>query len=227
MIKIFDNRVQLCRLLNSRTGFLYRQCSLNIHSIDRFRRNRCPLLTGTDKICFSSASNHGCSSAAFSFSLRIYSAAETGLEEFKDFIISDLQVTSACLCQESRIRLVKHVHTILPVLNPQAKTKLRVGPDIVIDRSAGFLRGQYQMNAKRTSYLCDADKLLHKFRFFPLQFCKLIDNDKQVRNRHRGFVALIKTCVKVYIVDAVLSKYTLSPRIFTLDADHRTAHLVP
>ena len=46
-----------------------------------------------------------------------------GLKEFKDLIVADLHVASACLCQECGIRAVQHFHGILLVLDTEAELK--------------------------------------------------------------------------------------------------------
>ena len=121
---------------------------------------------------------------------------------------------------------MKHVHTVLPVLHAQAQTELGVRPDVVIHSTAGLLCRQDQVHTKGTSDLGDADELLHELRFLTLEFCELVDDDKQMRHRYTRLVALIQTGIEIDIIDTVLGEDALPAHIFTLDTDHGAAHLV-
>ena len=121
---------------------------------------------------------------------------------------------------------MEHVHGVLPVLHAQAEAEFGVGPDVVVHGSAGLLGRQDQVHAKGASHLGDADQLLHELGLLALEFRELVDNDKEVRHRHRGLVALVQPRIEVDVVDAVFRENALPAHVFALDADHGAADLV-
>ena len=121
---------------------------------------------------------------------------------------------------------MQHVHTVLPVLYAKAELELGVGPDIVVNCTAGLLCRKDQVHAKTSADLRDADQLLHEFRLFSLELRELIDDDKQMRNRLIRLMVLVKLCIQINIIDAVIREDPLPSQVLTLDTDHSPAHLV-
>ena len=74
-------------------------------------------------------------------------ARPAALEQFKDFVVADLQVTASGLRQIRGLHAVQHVHRVLTVLHAQAETELTVRPDVFVDRAGRPLRGQNHVHA--------------------------------------------------------------------------------
>ena len=149
-----------------------------------------------------------------------------GLKEFKDLIVADLHVASACLCQECGIRAVQHFHGILLVLDTEAELKARVRPDIAVDRPGRPLRCEDQMYTEASSDLGDRDQLLHELRLLPFKLRELVDNDEQMLHWLIRLPRLIKRSVRVDPVHTVLGKDPLSAVNFTVDRDHGPIDLI-
>ena len=90
---------------------------------------------------------------------------------------------------------MQHIIAVLTVLHPQAEPELGVAPDVVVYGSAGLLGREDQVYAQAPAHLRHADQLFHKFRLFPLQLCKLINDDKQMRHGNRSLAVFIQLCI--------------------------------
>ena len=113
----------------------------------------------------------------------IVGAAPCRLTQCKIFVIAYLQVEPAGIFQAGGIRAFEHILTVARVLHAQTDAKLGVAPDLVIDHAGGLLRCKDQMDAQASADTGSADQLVHKFRLLALQFCKLVRNNEQVRQR--------------------------------------------
>ena len=76
------------------------------------------------------------------------------------------------------------------------------------------------MNAQASPDLGDTDEFLHEIRFFPLQFGKLIDDDKQMGDRFLHIAAFVQLGVFVDIVDPRAVEHSLPPAVLTFDRHH-------
>ena len=121
---------------------------------------------------------------------------------------------------------MKHIHAVLAVLHSQAEFEFGIAPDIFVHRTAGFLSGQNQMHPQAAPHLGHTDKLPHKIRLFPLQFRKLVNDDKKMGNRLPGLSVLIQSGIGVNVVYTVLVKDPLPAHIFALNGNHGALYLV-
>ena len=209
-VQILDHCIQLCFLFSILPGspafFLIRP------SANQFR------LSGTGQ--------KSRSLSRFACILFINRPAVTGLKQFINLVISNLQITASCLGNKRGVRLMQHIVAVLTILHSETEPEFGIAPDIVIHRSAGLLRSKDQMDAQTSSDLSHTDQFFHKVGFLPLQLCELIYNDKQVRNGNLCLMVFIQPGIQVDIVYPVLGKDSLSACILALDGNHGPAHLI-
>ena len=176
---------------------------------------------------FACRSNHCCNFLlAALVAVVIRCTAPTGLKQLIYFIIADLKITPARLCNISRIRLVQHIVTVLSVLNTQTKSEFCIWPNVIVNRTARFLCCKNKVNSKTSSDLCNTDQLTHKIGFFLFQLRKFINYDNKVRNRCGSFTALIQPRVVVYVIHTVFAENSLTAKVFALNWNHRSANLI-
>ena len=138
-------------------------------------------------------------------------AAPCGLAERKVLVISDLQIESAGLLQFGGFGAFQHFHTVAAILYLQTDPEFRVAPDLVVDHAARLLRCEDQVNAEASADTRRTDQLVHEFRLLFFQLCKLVGNDKQMRQR---FLYLPHAIQLLVVIDVHGTFVCLALRLF-------------
>ena len=156
----------------------------------------------------------------------IVRAGIAGLENFKQLVVSDLQITPADFRQLRGLWALEHFHAVLPVLHFEAELEAGVAPDLLVDHAGRLLSRENQMYAKASAHARGADELFDKVRLLLFELGKFIADDDQVRQRLCRRSLSVKAVILVNVVDAKQAKQLLPPADLAFQGQKRPLRLI-
>lgn len=78
----------------------------------------------------------------------VFGTGPSNLAEIVIVVVADLEVKGTGLFEVSGVRFAKDFIRVATVLDFETDFEFGIGPDLVVDDTTGFLRGENEMNAE-------------------------------------------------------------------------------